>query len=483
MNSFIKNHKIKVAVAVIVIIGIIFALRARGSQNIETVTLTTGDLVRTVELSGKVVSVDDISLAFETGGTIDRVYKKVGDLVYAGEIIVELDRASVEADYLKAEADLQAAEAELSKIAGGNGLRAQVLNSKLDIIQSIKDAYTQANDAVFNKVDQFFTDPRSQNPRIVYAFENLALRDRVNNLRIVAGEALTAWNTLVSKLSPDTYTTVDLEASQGYVKTIAQFLDEVSLAVNSFKANDSVSQTLIDKYRSDTATARINVNNAAGSLITGAKTFANDISDLPIQVARVSSAQAVRASYQAKLARMYLRSPIDGIVSKQDAKIGQSVAPNTVIAGVISPKYKIEAYVPEVNIAGVVPGAKAFVSLDAYGKSVVFETVVDRIEPRETIRDGVSTYKTDFIFSKPDDRIKSGLTANISIETLRKNDVSLIPLRTVSIKNDKKTVTVVVDKKTQETREVILGNEDTKGNVEVISGVTESDVILLNPKP
>ena len=481
--SFIKTNKIPLIIGLIVIIGAVVAWNAKGSSNISTVQPLRSDLIRTVELSGKVVPVEDASLAFEVGGTVSHVYKKVGEKVYRGDILVDLDTSGTSAELRKAGADLEAARAELSKLSGNMDTQAKITNSKTSVIQNILDAYTNANDAIYTKVDQFIEDPRTQNPKIIYVFDGLDLRDSINARRIVVGETLAKWKILVDGLTVTTYTVSDLETAKSYIKTVGSFLDEVSRAVNSFKVNSSLTQTTIDKYRTDVSVARSNINTSASALITSGQSLTDNVSDVPVQVAKVSAAEATYFNYQVRLSKMSLRAPMDGVVSKQDAKVGESVAPNVALSAVISSDYKIEAYVPEVSVAGVVPGAKAQVSLDAYGKGVLFDTVITSIEPRETIRDGVSTYKITLAFSAADDRIRSGMTANISIETLRKTGALLIPVRAVIDVDGVKKVSIQGTDDSVTTKIIETGTLDSKGNIEVISGLIETDRLLLNPAP
>lgn len=480
--SFIKRHKIAVAIAVVVLIVIVFAFSSRGNGGGEAVMVSTGELVRTVELAGKVVPAEDADLAFEVTGTVARTYKKVGDKVMSGDIIVELDQSGTRADYLKANADLAAAQAELAKLSGGNDLQAKVTNSKTSVTQNIIDAFTDADDAISNKIDQFFEDARTPNPKIVFSFDDYTLRNKINDTRVRVGTILTTWKASVSKLSVATYTEADLETAKVNLREISLFLDDVARAVNSFKPNASVTQTLIDKYKTDVAAARQNINGASATLISGEESYSATLSDVPVQVARVAAAEATLATYQARLGKMTLRSPITGIVSKQDAKTGESVSANTNLVSVISADYKLEAYVPEVSVAGIVVGAKAKVTLDAYGKDVVFDATIIHVDPRETIRDGVSTYKIELVFSSPDSRILSGLTSNISIETLRTGEVLYIPARSVLNENGKKTVKVKISDKEVVTREIVTGISDTKGNVEIVSGLSASESVVVNPK-
>lgn len=483
MLSFIKNHKIKLVIGLVLFVVIALAFNAKGNGSSEVVTVTRGELVRTVELSGKVVPTEDVDLAFEVTGTVSRTYKKVGDKIVVGEIIAELDQSSTRADFLKAQADLVAARAELAKLSGGSELQAKVENSKTSVVQNILDAYTDADDAISNKVDQLFEDARTANPKIVSSFDDYALKTRINETRVRISTLFTNWKPRVSILSVSTYTESDLDLAKTNLREIASFLDDVARAVNSFKTNPSVSQTLIDKYKTDVAAARQNVNAASASLISGEESYSATLSDVPVQVARVSAAEANVANYQARLSKMALRSPISGILTKQDAKAGEAVSANASLVSIISGEYKIEAYVPEVSVAGIVVGAKAQVTLDAYGQEVAFGATVSHIDPRETIRDGVSTYKIDLLFDTPDSRVLSGMTTNISIETLRKSNVVLVPGRAIKVKNGKKFVSAKIGEKEVVEMEIKTGLSDSSGNIEVLSGVSANDVILLEPKP
>ncbi|MFA6095777.1 MAG: efflux RND transporter periplasmic adaptor subunit, partial [Candidatus Paceibacterota bacterium] len=198
------------------------------------------------------------------------------------------------------------------------------------------------------------------------------------------------------------------------------------------------------------------------------------VSDVPVQVAKVNLAES-------RLSKAMLISPISGVVSKQDAKAGEAVSVGASLVSVISTDYEIETFVPEVSIAGVKVGNDAAVTLDAYGPAVKFKVSVTHIDPAETVRDGVSTYRVKLAFSEPDPRIRSGMTANTEVETLRKPGSMLIPLRAVVKSGDDASVHVLIADEESEKRAVTLGEKDSAGNVEVLSGVSASDRILINP--
>ncbi len=456
------------------------AFKANSEDKIETVTAASGELVRTVAVSGKVVAENSADLAFEIGGTVSAVPKKVGDSVVAGEVIASLDQAGLYANLLKAQADLSAAEAELAKLQGGAQSSAKLDTVKTATIQSIVDAYTTADDAIHNKVDQFFNNPRTVNPEIINAFKDYEIRIKINAGRVKAEDALNKWKALADDLTPVTYSSASLQASLSYNAQILSFLDEVSIAVSKLDTTTSLSQTTVDKYRADVAAARSAVNSAATSLIAQGETLNNTIADVPVQVAKVAAARANVANYQAALGDATIRAPFAGIISKQDAKIGQAVSPNMVLASVISVGRKIEGYVPEVSIAGLSLGNTAKVTLDAYGSDVVFDATVAHIDPAETIRDGVSNYKIELSFAQADQRIKPGMTANVTVETLRQSASVIVPARAVLKADGVKTVMVRAST-TAESRVVETGISDSNGNIEIVSGLSAGEIILLDP--
>lgn len=474
LTSLIRKHRTLsiVAGSILAVILLTLAFGGGSGNGSETVTAAKKDLVKTVKVSGKVAAKDDAALGFEVGGTVSRVYKKVGDPVYAGETLVALDGAGINANFLKAKAELSSAEAELVRLQGSAQFEAKTQNAKSSADQAIDEAFSEVDDAIRNKTDQFFKNPRTANPEIINAFDdNFNLKTSINSQRIVIEEVIGKWESARP----------DIATARKYIATVSAFLNDVSRAVNAFEPNSSLSQSGIDKYKADVAAARQNVNLASSKLLAADDTLSQSLSDVPVQQSRVDAARATVQSYQSDLSRTVIVSPIAGVVSKQDAKVGQAVSPNVSLVSVISKDYKIDAYVPEVSIAGIALGNSAVVTLDAYGSLVPFNAKVSHIDPAETIRDGVSNYKIELSFDSADERIKSGMTANVSIETLRTTDALAVPLRAVLSKDGEKVVFVKVDGQDAVERTVELGATDSEGNVQVVSGLEVGETILLNP--
>jgi len=480
--EFIKERKgfiILVATVLVVIVIVIAKINSNGE--VETVSPVSGDLVRIVKISGKVTPQESADLSFETSGTVVSISKEVGQTVRRGDLLVRIDASNISADILKAEAELSLAQANLDKLEGAGVYEAQIENAKRGIAQTIVDSYTTADDAVYNKTDQLFRNPRSGKPEISYAFKGYEdLRDDINLGRVSMEEILNDWETLVTGLTLSTYTDNHLTKSREYLSLVSSYISNVARAVNLFEANDNMSQATLDGYKSDVLSARDNLNSASQNLITAEDKLKNLLLDVPVQVARVEAARATLLNSKSQLSKTYLTSPINGIVSRQDAKVGQVVSSAVSIVSVISRELEVEAYIPEVLISGVAVGNPATITLDAYSEKDTFEARVRSIDPAETIRDGVSTYKVKLAFSIPDNRIRSGMTANINIETFRKNGLVLIPERTV-IREGDETFIYILSGDNKEKTPITIGEKDSTGNVELVTELPLDSKLIINP--
>jgi len=197
------------------------------------------------------------------------------------------------------------------------------------------------------------------------------------------------------------------------------------------------------------------------------------------QKAKVQSVEAHFHKFQAQIAKTQLTSPIDGIVTKQDAKVGEIVAANTSIVSLISEAiFEIEADIPEADIAKLHVGDQGKVTLDAYGPDLVFDVTVIAIDPAETIIEGVATYQTTLQFVEEDERIRSGMTANIEILTARREGVIAVPQRAVITKDGRKVVRVLKGEEILEV-EVQTGLRGSDGNVEIVEGVGEGERVII----
>ena len=137
--------------------------------------------------------------------------------------------------------------------------------------------------------------------------------------------------------------------------------------------------------------------------------------------------------------------------------------------------FEIEARIPEVDIGRISLTDPVEIKLDAFpGK--IFKGKVIYIEPSETIEGGVVNFKIKAAFNEKDSSIRTGLTANLDVETERKSGVLVLPSVAV-IEDDKGAhVRKMVGEKATET-EVTLGIRSPNGFIEITSGLSDGDIV------
>jgi RND family efflux transporter MFP subunit len=201
------------------------------------------------------------------------------------------------------------------------------------------------------------------------------------------------------------------------------------------------------------------------------------------QKAQIKYARANVNNYAAQLSKNSIRSPLEGTVVMQEAKVGEISQANVPIIKVMTDNnFEIEANIAEVDIANIKLEDQAKVTLDAYGSDKIFTAVVVEIDPAETVIDGVPTYKITFQFAEENGLIKSGMTANLDIVTAERENILSVPQRAVLRSNGKKLIRILQTDNTIQEVTVVTGIRGTDGNIEVIEGLSEGDNVILSTK-
>jgi len=497
-----------VLVTVLVTVISVYIASRRGNST-TSIQVIRGTIVQDVTVTGKTKSAQDVDLAFERSGRITRVAAAIGERVMIGQMLAAIDQSSLSAELQQNQASVQGEQAKLNQLKRGArpeeikiqeekvaNAEAMIIDARKSLADVIQESFTKSDDAIRNKVDQFFTNGRTANPQINFQMSDPTLELTVEQGRVSVEDMLSVWAVLLTQLSFKIDLAEDARIANYNLRHIRSFLDAISLALSALGANPTLSQTTINGWKSDVSTARTTINTAISNLSTAEEKLRSAESDLVIaenelaldragstieditaQEAALRQVQAKVAATEAELAKTILRSPINGIVTKQDAKVGEIVSANAPLVSVISESdYEIEANVPEVDIGKLTLGNPVAISLDAFPNESFHGRVV-HIDPAETIIDGVVNFKVTILFDGPDPRIKSGLTANLSIETLKKENVLVLPQFTV-IENDQGTFArKLVDGKETD-MSITIGIRGEDGNVEIISGLQEGDMVL-----
>lgn len=277
---------------------------------------------------------------------------------------------------------------------------------------------------------------------------------------------------VTSKLTTTEATNLQTEKSNVSGELVTLAAKEQAIAVQKAANQDAI------------ATAQASVSSTANALTSAEAELAlkqagATAEQIAAQEAAVAQADANVQSINAQLAKAFLYAPIGGVVTRQDAKVGQIVGASVPIVSLISEsEFEMEARVPEADIAVVKIGDPADVTLDAYGNEVIFEARVVAIDPAETVVEGVATYKTTFAFIKKDARVKSGMTANIDVITDVRTGAVVVPRRTIIKRGENSFLQVLNNTGAVNEVKIKTGLAGSDGNVEIIEGIREGDVVV-----
>lgn len=497
---------------VLIVAGLIWYFSSNSNNKAETIlTVQPSTFLQDVAVTGKVVPAKNVDMGFETSARVSKVYVSVGDSVKQGQILASVSNGDQQAIVAQRQAQVDAQAAKLAQAQKGSrpeditiaqtsvdGAKTTYAQSLQSLVDQIKDSYSKVDDAVRSKADQLFKDPRTINPDVI-SFDSYVLRQSVNSQRLAIGEMLTAWSSSISNLSTDNYSSTYLSEARTNLATARRFLNDLGTGVSSLVTSAAIPQTTIDKYTSDISSARTSIGASISALESaqqaylGSQTAYKQAQDqlalkkagstpeeIATQAANLQSARADLQSAQALLYKTNIVAPFDGLITKVDTKEGEIASINANVISLISAStYEVDSYISENDIAKIKVGQPAKVTLDAYGKDVVFDAAVVEVDPAETVLDGVSTYKTKLQFTVNDPRIKSGMTANITIQTAEKPDTLVVPQQALFLTGGEKMVTVVQANGSRVDKPVVTGGINDSGDIEIISGLSIGDKVVV----
>ncbi|MDE2001119.1 MAG: efflux RND transporter periplasmic adaptor subunit [Patescibacteria group bacterium] len=506
--SFLKT-KTGIAVAVLVVIAGGYWLTHRGGTTYQFITVQRGTIAEEVSVTGNTTPTQSVSLGFQDSGTIASVFRALGDSVRAGDVVAELNLADLSAAVQQAKANVAIQQAKLDGLKAGAqpediaASQAALQKAQQDLANyysSISDSsvsgYAKANDAVRTQLNTLFSNAETTLPQLNFKTSNAQAGTDAVNLRVSASIELNAWKQELATLtpsSPQDELAAALKNDLVYLDSMRNLLNTVSTALDG---NIDLGATALAADKANVTTGLTEVNAAMSGLNTISQNIASQEAtvaqaqaqlqlkqagstpqDIAAQEAQVQQVQAALASAEAKLQNAKIVAPIDGVITQQDAKIGQIATAGTPLVSIIGNKgFEVDAGISEVDVGKVAVGDTVAMTLDAFPNET-FAGTVFYIAPAQTNTQGVITYLAKISFDTADPRIKSGLTANVVIRTATKDNVLILPQYAL-LQNDQGSFVEVLKNNVVTQVPVTIGIQDEKGNVEMLSGVTEGEQVL-----
>lgn len=508
-TKFLKSKWGIGLVVLVVIAGGYAFLSHRGGSTYQFITVTQGSVIETVSVTGNTTPEKSVALGFQNSGTISRVYYQLGDSVNAGAVIAQLNTGALSAALQQAQANVDAQQANLAglkagaqpaDIAASQAALAQAEQNLANLYAGIADTatsgYAKANDAVRTQLNALFSSPESSQASLNFSSSNSQAVTDSGTLRVSASTELNAWEQellSINSSSSASVLTAAISTDLAHLAVVQNLLNRVSDALDG---SSSLSASALASDKASVGAGLTEVNAAISSFNTASQNIASQKSAvaqaqanlalkeagstpqaIAAQQAQVEQAQAAVAQAQANLAGAEIIAPISGAVTQEDAKVGQQASPGTPLVSIIgNGGFEVDAGVSETDVGKLAVGNPVSMTLDAF-PGETFTGSVFYIAPAETNTQGVISYLAKISFDKADPRLKSGLTANVDIQTDKVDNTLILPQYAI-LQNDSGTFVETLAAGTVTTTPVMLGIQDQSGNVQILSGVTAGEQVI-----
>jgi len=227
--------------------------------------------------------------------------------------------------------------------------------------------------------------------------------------------------------------------------------------VDSQRANVTSAQADLQRAEVTQADARVKADRAKELAdkqlipVTDLETaqVAARTADAQVRSAQAQLAQAKATLTQAEvnLQKTIIASPIDGIVIARSVDVGQTVAASLQAPTIFSiaadlSQMQVKTSVDESDLGNVRDGQIVSFRVDAY-PTKTFTGKVTQIRLDPVVAQNVVTYAAIISAANPELELKPGMTANVTIEVSRKDNVLRVPSAALRFRPSEATLTAL----------------------------------------
>jgi HlyD family secretion protein len=224
---------------------------------------------------------------------------------------------------------------------------------------------------------------------------------------------------VIARLDPSLIQT-QIEQQEANVTRSEADLERLRVSLADAKQKYDRAKAMFDRTlipKTDLETAEVNVKS----------------NDAQIRSAEASLVQAKASlnNQKVNLDHTVITAPIDGIVIARSVDQGQTVAasmnaPTLFILAADLTKMQVLANIDEADVGRMRPGQNVTFRVDAF-PTETFNGTVEQVRLQPAVVQNVVTYSTVIAVPNTELKLKPGMTANVTIEVARKQNVLRIP--------------------------------------------------------
>jgi HlyD family secretion protein len=392
-----KKTRLTMALGAVVIVafaGFAFWSNRASAAEYMTAKAERGNLRNTVTATGTLQAVTTVQVGSQVSGTISALNADFNSVVKKGQVIAQLDPSVFQAQVQQARANLENAKAGLSQA------RAGVVSSRA-VTADAQAKLLAAQSTVQN-----------QQAGVSGAQANVAV---LKAERDDAGSALKQQESLASagviakrdlEIAQTTFRTADARYNQAQ----AQLNQAVVSERSSAGAGQAQANAQLQQSQAQVSQAQAQVQQAE---------------------AQVQQAQAALTLAEVNLSHTTISSPIDGVVVSRDVNVGQTVAASLSAPTIFTiandlTKMQVIANIDQADMGLVEQAKSATFTVDAF-PSKEFKGAIQQMRLNPQNVQNVVTYNVVFDVDNPEQKLKPGMTANLTITIDERNNVLKVP--------------------------------------------------------
>jgi HlyD family secretion protein len=515
------KHKGKILVTLAVVLvggglGYRYYKNKNKGPSYDTVKVESQNLVQTVDGTGKIESLNAVTLRFELPGKIQEKNVVEGASVKEGQVLASLRLADLNAAVAQAQANLN------QKLAGATDEEKRYYKAAVDAAKaSLDQSRTDSLNASVDMVNVLqaslpkFDDAMTQSDNILAVDNSFANYDFKTFLSVSSPNSLTtgysdyayAKNAVqraknyilpLSTVSDEDSIQSALANSESAFAAVTKLLTDVSDVLKYSVTGGSFTQAVLDGKKSTIEATRSSFAVQYSAFINQKQLMNSAENNINLKLAAynqavanyegkssaprevdVAALRAVLAQAIANREKAIIKAPIDGVVTKVYKDPGETVSTVDPIIDLLSPHYQVKVDISETDVSKLSVGDEATITLDAFGEDTKFKGKVISIDPGSTEIQDVVYYKVT-VSLEDSDKVKPGMTANVAVKTNEKNNVLIIPFRSIRTRSDGTKYVKVLENGNSTEKNVTLGLRGDEGKVEITSGLKEGDLVILS---
>lgn len=493
--NFLKSKWFKITIIAIIIVLAFILIKMNGKEiaNYRTTTIKRGNIESVVEGSGAITSSTARKIYSKVNSEVLSIDKKEGEEVKSGDVILTLDLGTFDSTVKAQEIAVKQAKLSLSNIekqikdlqivANASGYVTNLMINEGSFVTNTMQICNIAESGAFEIVLPFvYTEGNkievgsSANVILTQNFSNIqGTVTKVGEMRKLA-EASSQVVDITIKVVTSGYS---LEGAMAKAEIISGGIRQASTEAKTFKA---VSSNVVRAKTSGTVTKLIAYEGKfvnAGDVIA---ILSNDDLNLSLENAKLTL-QNLQSQYDAikdQLDNYKITSPIDGNITMQNVKVGDSVAGGMLLT-TVSNRDILEFIIPidELDIAKLNYDQEVRVSIDALPDTEK-NPIIGKISklPLEGVSTaGVTEYFVTIEFPGNED-VRISMSANAKIIISNKEDILIAPIDATYKEDGISYIDVLLPNGEIEQRKVDIGSKNIT-YVEIISGAIEGEKVII----